>query len=114
MRNMSFSMTTQQMYDGTKSVTRRLGWWTLKPGDVLMAVEKCQGLKRGEHVVKIYPIEIVSVESQELWWINKPECKREGFPELSPVEFVDMFCEHNKCEPFAEVNRIEFKKWTAA
>lgn len=32
MRNMSFSMTTEQMYQQTQTVTRRLGWSFLKPG----------------------------------------------------------------------------------
>ena len=29
MRNMSFMLTTEQMYAGTKTVTRRNGWWFL-------------------------------------------------------------------------------------
>ena len=29
--NMSFMLTTKQMYDGTKDITRRLGWEKLKP-----------------------------------------------------------------------------------
>jgi len=35
MRNMSFSLTTQQCREMTKDVTRRLGWAILKPGDPL-------------------------------------------------------------------------------
>ena len=44
MRNMSFSATVQQVRDRTKTVTRRVGWKTLQPGEVLRAVEKGQGL----------------------------------------------------------------------
>ncbi len=39
------------------------------------------------------------------------ETAREGFPELSPVEFVEMFCKANKRQgvtPETVVNRIEF------
>ena len=34
-RNMSFSMTTGPFRARTKTVTRRFGWWFLKPGDVV-------------------------------------------------------------------------------
>ena len=66
MRNMSFSATTEQIRNGTKTVTRRLGWTFLKPGDVVMACVKCQGLKKGEKVEKIRPIRIVSVRKEPL------------------------------------------------
>ena len=46
MRNISFSMTTEQVRRREKTVTRRLGWSDLKPGTILQAVEKAQGLDR--------------------------------------------------------------------
>ncbi len=58
-RNMSFSMTTAQFRARTKTVTRRLGWWNLKPGDVIMGVEKAMGLKKGEKVKRLGRIRIV-------------------------------------------------------
>ena len=60
MRNMSFSLTTEQIRNRTKDVTRRLGWKNLKPGEHFRAVEKCQGLKKGEHIVKLYELECIS------------------------------------------------------
>jgi len=42
-RCMSFSMTTDAVRNRTKTVTRRLGWNFLKPGDLLWAVEKGWG-----------------------------------------------------------------------
>ena len=48
MRRMSFSMTEPQFRDGSKDVTRRLGWKFLKPGDRIMGVRKCMGLAKGE------------------------------------------------------------------
>lgn len=110
MRNMSFSLTTKQMHDRSKTVTRRLGWWDLKPGDIVMAVEKSQGLKKGEKVVQMYPIRIINVRRQQLFLIDKWDCVLEGFPHLSPSGFVDMFCGHNKCGPLTEVARIEFEE----
>ena len=45
-RNMSFAMTTEQIRARTKTVTRRFGWWFLKAGDQVWAVEKAMGLKK--------------------------------------------------------------------
>jgi hypothetical protein len=110
MRNMSFMLTTEQMYNETKSVTRRCGWWFLKPGDIVMACEKCQGLKKGEKIKRIYPIEIISTSSVHLYQITKAECVKEGFPRMTPDEFVLMFCKEMKVTPYKKVNRIKFKR----
>jgi hypothetical protein len=52
-RNISFALTTAQVRARTKTVTRRVGWTFLKPGDLLQPVVKCRGLKKGERVEKI-------------------------------------------------------------
>ncbi len=102
-------MTTPQVRAKTKTVTRRLGWSNLKTGEVLHAVEKCQGLKKGETVTRICMIRIVDVRREALDEITKAECVKEGFPELSPAEFVRMFAKHNHCDWDRAVNRIEFE-----
>ncbi len=107
-RNMSFFITTKQVRNKTKTVTRRLGWKFLKVGDILNAVEKCQGLKKGEKVKKICQIQTLKTNWQKLHFMTWAECKKEGFPEMSPDEFVTMFCKMNKCDPWTEVNRVEF------
>ncbi len=53
MRNMSFAMTTEQVRNQTKSVTRRFGWWFLKPGDEVQPVVKGMGLKKGDQIEKV-------------------------------------------------------------
>jgi len=53
MRNISFFLTTDQVQTKTKTVTRRHGWWHLKQDEILQAVVKCQGLKKGEKIDKI-------------------------------------------------------------
>ncbi len=108
-RNMSFMLTIEQVYNKTKTVTRRLGWDFIKPGDIVNACEKCQGLKRGEKVVKIAQIRITSVTREPLFHITDDDCRKEGFFMIKPMNFVQMFCDHNKCEPETLVNRIEFE-----
>lgn len=96
MRNMSFALTTKQILDGSKTVTRRVGWDFLQPGDVVQAIEKGQGLKKGEHVKKLAVIKVESVTGE---WMScfrerpdaQAECVREGFPEMSPQDFYAFF-----------------------
>lgn len=108
---MSFTLTTSQMYEETKDVTRRLGWWNLKTGDVVMAVEKGMGLKKDEKVKKIYPIQIISASPEPLNSISAAEVVREGFPQFSIRDFITMFVKsHKGCEPDTLVNRIEFRR----
>lgn len=115
MRNMSFSLTTPQIRARSKTVTRRMGWGFLKPGDRLCAIVKGQGLKKGEKVERLCIIEVVSNRSEPLCQLtNVPlygvsELFREGFPNMMPHEFVDMFCKANACKAWHTVNRIEFK-----
>lgn len=114
-RNMSFSLTTEQARNKTKTVTRRLGWGFLKPGDVVQQVEKAQGLKKGEKVKKIHLIRIVDTRKEYIGEMGlfpsygMDECVKEGFPGMLPVAFVEMFCRHNRCGWAARVNRIEFE-----
>ena len=108
-RNMSFMLTTQQVRERTKDVTRRIGWWNVKPGQIVNACEKCMGLKKGEKVKVICQIQIVSKRRERLFEITKDDCVREGFPEMHPNEFVTMFMKHNKCGAREFVNRIEFR-----
>jgi hypothetical protein len=111
---MSFMLTTVPARTKTKTVTRRLGWWNLKPGDRVQQVVKGMGLKKGEKVERIHVIEIVSTRAEPLDRLTSEplygvqEVIREGFPELTPHQFVSMFCHHNACSPSTPVNRIEF------
>ena len=43
-KNMGFMLTTKQIIDETKTVTRRLGWRFPNVGDELWAVKKAMGL----------------------------------------------------------------------
>lgn len=117
-RQISFSMTTRQFLDGSKDVTRRMGWLNLQAGDVLRAVEKAMGLKKGAKVKELGLIRVVSVRREPLRdMIDRDdgygfeEARREGFPNDSPPSFMDFFCKgHKGCTPNSLVTRIEFEK----
>ena len=108
-RNMSFMLTTEQIRNQKKTVTRRLGWKFLRHGDIVNACEKCQGLKKGEKIKKICQIRIVDIVNLPLFMMWKSDCIKEGFPELEPKEFIKMFCKEMGCKPDTLVNRIEFE-----
>lgn len=106
---MSFALTTEQMLARTKTVTRRTGWATLKPGTLIQAIEKGQGLRKGEKVRKLGVIRVVDVRRERLEAITKRDVEREGFPRHYPGEFVSMFCRANECTRETMVTRIEFE-----
>lgn len=117
MRNISFALTTEQVRNQTKTVTRRTGWKTLKPGTLLQPVMKGMGLKKGDTVEKIGgPIRVVKVGREPLSDLAHPlredaaaEVDREGFLDMSPQEFVAMFRKHNGLKRDCFVTRIEFE-----
>jgi hypothetical protein len=120
MRNMSFALTTSQIMEGTKTVTRRLGWLSLQAGQQLRPVRKCMGLRPGEHIQVLRdPLTVVDVRREPLRRMlddleyGFTECALEGFGEHPdyrfPSAFVDMFCAtHRGCTPDTIVTRIEF------
>lgn len=124
MRNLSFALTTAQVRARTKTVTRRRGtWWArvLKPGDLLCAVEKSQGIKRGG-LVRLGVIRVVSVRTERLDAMTNhgttcvseygdAEAVKEGFGghPIDGYGFILMFCEHMGGAPDQTVTRIEFE-----
>lgn len=116
-RNISFALTTKQFLDGSKTVTRRMGWENLEVGEVLCAVEKSQGLKKGEGVKRLGMIRVKEVWREPLRRMidhlgyGSVECRLEGFGHMQPEEFVAFFCRtHKGCTPESEVTRIEFER----
>lgn len=123
MRNISFSLTTAAVRARQKTVTRRVGWRRLKPGTVLQAVEKSQGLKRGERAVKICQIRVLSTRLERLDELVNPqhpegglaygvrEMVLEGLPEKTPGQFIHDWVMRYRGVTFSGtvVNRIEFE-----
>ena len=100
MRQISFALTTKQFRNRTKSVTRRAGWEFLRAGDRLQGIEKGQGLRKGEHPVKLGVIEVTDVRRERLEDIAPSDVVFEGFPEMSVREFVEMFAASHRMPTF--------------
>lgn len=110
-RHMSFAATIPQIRNRSKTITRRRGWRKLEPGTEIWAVEKGQGLKKGEKVNRIALLEIVDVRVEALWRVHARfgETAKEGFPEMLPSEFVEFYCQMNGGTQDQLVTRIEFR-----
>lgn len=98
-----------------KDVTRRNGWEFLVGGEQLGACEKCQGLGPGGKIVRMGVIMVLDARREPLRRMldepeyGKEECRREGFPEMTPAEFVEFFCKgHKGVTPDSIITRIEF------
>lgn len=112
MRNMSFMLTAKQVEDRTKTVTRRLGWWDVEPGEMIRAIEKGRGLKKGEKVRQLAEICVVYPRRERLGDITQEDVVLEGFPDMTPDQFVKMFCKAHASKGITGntiVNRIEFE-----
>ncbi|MDD5349263.1 MAG: hypothetical protein PHQ12_03535 [Chthoniobacteraceae bacterium] len=115
MRNISFSITTRQIRERIKFVTRREKWENLKPGTLLQACEKCMGLSRGSHVVKLAVIRVVDVRREPLRRMTDEvaygmaEAKLEGFPSLTGLGFTLMLRQALGKKTPETVTRIQFE-----
>ena len=106
-RLMSVAMTEQAVVERRKTVTRRKGWAILKPGDRLTLCRKVMG-RQGAPLVRLAEVEVIDVRRQPLKWLTPTpimdspwsfawaaeEIAAEGFPGMSPQDFVRrFFCE---------------------
>ena len=112
--NISFALTTDQVRRRLKLETRRLGWEKyVGHHSILRGIVKGQGLKKGEHPEPITDIRIVRCWRERLDAITPEAVFREGFPNSGPECFINMFCQHNKCQPSTVVTVIAFEyPWT--
>ena len=118
MRNMSFSLTTPQIVDRSKTVTRRTGWRFLAPGAYVQAVEKARGLRAGE-MKRLAVLRITSVRREPLRRMiddrtyGEAEVVLEGFggdPAVgTPERWVEYFASTHDCTVDDDITRIEFE-----
>jgi hypothetical protein len=124
-RQMSVSLTEAAVVDRSKTVTRRLGWRFLRPGDRLTLCRKVMGRRRPdgtvEPLVRLADVEVVSVRRERLWDITDEDIAREGVPvDLfdewrvdtglpTPEAWVRWFAYAMGCRPDDEVTRIEWR-----
>jgi hypothetical protein len=109
-RLMSVSLTEPQVRDRSKTVTRRAGWIGLQPGTRLTLCRKVMGRRRGEPLVRIVDVEVLDVRRERLDTITADEVRAEGFPDMTPAQFVEFFCgTHTGCTPESTITRIRWR-----
>ncbi|WP_245714166.1 hypothetical protein [Nocardia vaccinii] len=109
-RLMSVSLTEPQVRARSKTVTRRMGWLMLQSGARLTLCRKVMGRRKGEPLVRIVDVEVSAVRRERLDLITQEEIAAEGFPQMSPAEFVEFFCaSHTGCAPDSTITRIQWR-----
>ena len=129
-RLMSVSLTEDAVRERRKTVTRRLGWRFLKPGDRLTLCRKVMGRKAGEPLVRIAEVEVVSVRREPLFAMTDDDVAREAVPPRYPdgrmrfdewymdrlidalptaAAWVTWFAWEMGCRPDDDVTRIEWR-----
>lgn len=128
-RLMSVALTEDAVRAGRKTVTRRLGWSMLRPGDELDLCRKVMGRRKGDPLVRVARVRVLSARREPLDAITDEDVLREGFtpedfatspftrtgrystdpPNTPALWFVLFFGRHMKCDPDALVTRIEWE-----
>jgi hypothetical protein len=138
---MSVSHTADAVIARRKTVTRRLGWLFLRPGDHLTLCRKVMGRKPGEPLDRLAEVEIVYVWREPLtdmkatdiakeavpaeafipgWWDRGLPVVRPSYPEPEVMTdamvdaWVTWFAKTMGCKPDDEVTRIEWRYLTDA
>lgn len=83
-RLMSVSFTEDAVVARRKTVTRRLGWRFLKPGDRLTLCRKVMGRKAGEPLVRLAEVEVISVRRESILAMTDGDVAREGVGPADP------------------------------
>lgn len=105
---MSVALTEQAVRERRKTVTRRLGWKHLKPGDRLILCPKTRGVKR-EDRVELAEVEVRSVGREPLRNVTDADVRLEGFS-WEREYFMLWFMEHmGITSPETIVTRIEWR-----
>jgi len=131
-RLMSVTLTEQAVRDRTKTVTRRLGWWTdkngrrlLQVGDQLTLCPKVMGRKPGEPLERIVTVEVVDIRRERIDDMHDGDVPLEGVPVIHgrfsaiyldgplagwPPAFAwrEWFCEEMDVTPSTMITRIEW------
>lgn len=112
-RLMSVALTEDAVRERRKTVTRRLGWTFVKPGDRLTLCRKVMGRRKAdgtvEPLVRIADVEVVAVRREPLSSIAPGDTALEGFPDMAVGAFVEFFCQNMRCTPDRWVTRIEWR-----
>lgn len=123
---MSVSLTEAAVRNRRKTVTRRLGWRFLKPGDRLTLCRKVQGRRADEPLVRLAEVEVTDVRRESLAAIDAADIVREGVParvftpaiggihephcpDCRRANWIGWFARTMGCDPYDEVTRIEWR-----
>lgn len=76
-----------------------------------MGVVKGRGIPKGGKIQKLHPFRITKKDREQLFQINlrTGDCAKEGFPQMTNDQFIDLYCKHNGGDEHQTITRIEFE-----
>lgn len=102
----SVRLTEEAVRTRRKTVTRRLKTPTwCKPGALALVVDRV----RSAGAIGLAVVEIVSADRMRLDHISREEVEKEGFPDWSCLQFLEMFHQETGARFEDEVTRIEWR-----
>ena len=108
---MAVSLTERQVRDRTED-RHPAGWLADTPHrrSAHLVPEGHGSPARRAALKRLAVVEVTSVRRERLDAITAGDVAAEGFPEMTPAEFVSFFCRsHRGCDPGTEVTRIEWR-----
>jgi hypothetical protein len=109
-RLMSVAFTESAVVARTKTVTRRKGWLMVKPGDRLTLCRKVMGRKKGEPLVRVAEVEVISVRREPLFTVRQEgELDREGCGDMTWEQFWWEYFRPQGIHFTDDVTRIEWR-----
>ena len=108
MRLISCAKTIPQVVAQTKTETRRLGWKLARPAWRLIVIER-NDYRRGGTPVALACVELIHTARERLCDISPDAVVREGFPEMTPREFIAFFCREMRAAPDVELTVLRWR-----
>ena len=109
-RLMSVALTEQAVRDRRKTVTRRLGWRMLKPGDHLTLCRKVMGRRKDEPLIRICEVEVVDVRRERSGTSRTRTSSERVSTSMSgrrPIPWT--LLRAREVQPDTEVTRVEWR-----
>jgi len=110
-RRFVFAVPSPGVENRTKTVSRLSGSVGLIPGALFPAVMREEAFGAC-HSRPVGRVRILNCRPEPLDQVTEAEVRREGFPDLTPSAFVDLFRAINGGERGQRVTRVEFE-WVA-
>lgn len=105
---LDFPYTKKYIKNRVQTVTHRVECPDIQPGDLFIACEKFED-NEPCNILRHHQLRVVNKREEKLCNISQEDIYKEGFPNVTIAEYLDLFKRRYKCKDEQVVTRIEFK-----